>query len=100
MKAPICKLCHYAHYAYQPHIFSAAQQPPIDNVTTVVTSTPFVCNQCVTKDAEIGRLRNQLADALKRVAEWMSVTVEVDKNHRKAAKRDRAAYMREYRSRA
>lgn len=42
--------------------------------------TLTTCNQCVTKDAEIERLRNQIAAM-----------------QPKAPKRDRAAYMREYR---
>lgn len=46
------------------------------NVTTYVTQ----CNQCVTKEAEIERLRNQ-----------------IEQMQRPKAKRDRAEYMREYR---
>ncbi len=47
-----------------------------------VTTTPVVCNHCVTKDAEIERLRNQIAEMTP-----------------KPAKRDRAEYMRGYRAR-
>lgn len=49
------------------------------------------------KDAEVARLQNELASALARVNEWSKVAVEVDRNHRKAAKRDRAGYMKRYR---
>lgn len=93
MKAPICRLCHNAHWNNEQHVFSAAQQAEIGNVTTGVTGVLITCNQCVTKDAEIERLRNQLARAV-RTAEALLPAEAVKK-----AKRDRAEYMRDYRSR-
>lgn len=43
----------------------------------------LVCNQCVTKDEDIARLRNQIA--------------EMESRGRAKPRRDRAAYMRGYR---
>lgn len=47
-----------------------------------VTTEPPKCNHCVTKDAEIERLRNQLVKVTKA----------------KTAKRNRAEYMRKWRA--
>lgn len=57
-----------------------------------VTITYTACNHCVTKDAEIERLRNQLLQmAEERISRPMAT---YDK-----PKRDRAAYMKKYRGR-
>lgn len=87
MKAPFCRLCEHEHWNNQPHQFddpadldAAVKEAyrPYRNIgkkAAVVT-----CNQCVTKDAELTRLRNQIAAM-----------------QTKKPKRDRAAYMRDYR---
>lgn len=67
------------------------------NVTAVTTQPPR-CNHCVTKDKRIAELEAELASALKRVDEWAKISVEIDQNHKKKAKRDRAAYMKKYRA--
>jgi hypothetical protein len=77
MDKPYCKLCETKHWSYEPHVFKTAAQILERGVTK--------CNQCVTKDAEIARLRNQLKLAL-------------GPNEVKAPKRDRAAYMRKKRA--
>lgn len=49
-----------------------------------VTTVTVICNQCVTKDEEIERLRNQIR--------------EMESRNRAKPKRDRAQYMRKYRA--
>lgn len=57
----------------------------MSTVTSPVTIEEVTCNQCVTKDQEIERLRNQIA--------------EIENKGGPKAKRDRAEYMRKYRAR-
>lgn len=90
---PICPVCETAHEKHQAHVFR-----PNANSNQGVTKVAWVCNHCVTKDEEIARLRNQLDEAKRTADEWRKNFVEVDQNHRKAAKRDRAEYMRKYRA--
>ncbi len=83
-----CRACHHDHPPLQSCGTAARlreargllgqSEPRNHNVTT----DPVVCNHCVTKDAEIERLRNQISEMTP-----------------KPAKRDRAEYMREYRAR-
>ena len=74
-----CEICGTVHAAHQAHVFRPTT--PLRNQT--VTSKGVICNHCVTKDAEIARLRNQL----EKLAEV-----------KPKAKRDRAEYMRGYRA--
>ncbi len=85
---PVCRLCGAKHFSYEPHVFKDSVEvergvlaKPVANPNVPVKRNQAVttCNQCVTKDAEIARLRNQL--------------------EKKPAKRDRAEYMRGYRKR-
>lgn len=78
---PKCDICETVHQPHQAHVFA-----PRVLARTGVTNVTTPCNHCVTKDAEIERLRNQL-DAL--------VTKDVT-----TGARDRAEYMRQYRKRA
>lgn len=72
-----CDLCGTEHAAHQAHVFPTQRNQ-------AVTTKSAVCNQCVTKDEEIARLRNQLEGLMR---------------ERPKVKRDRAAYMRGYRAR-
>lgn len=70
-------------------------------VTRGVTKSVVTCNQCVTKDKEIERLRNQLAISVAHLEEWKKVT-GVEKSRKRSVdlpKRDRAEYMRKFRER-
>lgn len=83
MKPPWCRICDSEHWNREPHVFKGDPKPVVEvkkGDPPVVTVTK--CNQCVTKDAEIARLRNQIEELSP-----------------KAPKRDRAGYMREYRKR-
>lgn len=82
MSKPLCDICQTVHEKWQAHSFRVANPS--------ATNTP-TCNHCVTKDAEIARLRNQLREAQVRSGELSLLG---------KPKRDRAAYMRDYRKRA
>ena len=58
------------------------------NVTIDVTKKVAYCNQCVTKDDEIARLRNQLREAQVKSGDLVLMS---------NPKRNRAEYMRSYR---
>ena len=80
-----CELCGAEHEAWQAHVFpresAVVKGKPSE---TVVFMPPVVtCNQCAAKDAEIERLRNQIAETVER-----------------KPKRDRAEYMRQRRAKA
>ncbi len=95
-----CEICNTHHEPHQAHVFpktvdeirnqivtkeAVTRNQP---VTSLVTK-PAICNQCVTKDAEIARLRNQLT----------KVTMELNLLvNRVQPKRNRAEYMQRYRS--
>jgi hypothetical protein len=76
LKPPKCRLCGHEHWNSQPHKFE----------TEAVT-----CNHCVTKDAEIARLRNQVVSLKQELA---SIAMGIGETK---PKRDRAEYMRDYR---
>ena len=83
-----CETCGTEHGEHQAHVFASAfrNQSVTAERNQSVTSKGVTCNQCVTKDAEIVRLRNQLREKL-------------ESRFQEDPKRDRAAYMREYRKR-
>ena len=85
-----CEICGTEHGERQAHVFASSfRNQSVTNEVVErnqsVTSKVVTCNQCVTKDEEIARLRNQLV-------------VHRQGPRSKAAKRDRAAYMRDYRA--
>lgn len=88
-----CRACHFEHSprmtcGVAARLRGAGVTSGVTNLEQIgnhdVTNNGHVttaCNQCVTKDAEIERLRNQIEEMTP-----------------KRAKRDRAEYMRNYRA--
>lgn len=77
MNKPVCRVCGVAHWSREPHVFA-------DDVAQCAECTRLR-NQLAVAEAELERLRNQLKDS---------------PGLRNQPKRDRAAYMRDYRSRS
>jgi len=94
-----CDICHTVHGPHQAHSFPKTVDDVRNQIVTKPVTTPVtkdvvtvtICNQCVTKDAEIARLRNQ--------NELLREQIELrDRETMKPPKRDRAAYMKVYRA--
>lgn len=86
-----CNACHFEHdprmtcgvarRLRESNLAGKQEAHPVER-NPLVTTDVTACNQCAVKDAEIARLRNQIENCAPKVA----------------PKRDRAKYMREYRS--
>lgn len=100
MKAPLCRLCGHEHNGVD-HVWG--DEPKRNQRVTTgrnqIVTKPVVCNQCVTKDGEIAILGRTI-EILTQEIDALRLGSPKPPAGTPKAKRDRAAYMREYRKAA